>query len=890
MKNTLMSRWSVSLVFYALMLAALASPAFSSVRFDVVGSPTEVINTGRAEVLGSISLIVRGTGNVTGTSSGGASQVGFLFSRPALQIDNTAGSGIVVFFSPGFAPAAPSLTGIENQVIGGQCMGFITLNLLPGAVLSDGDYIRIEGIRGRIDASAAVVPGTDLFVDLQSINDPAATSLSLDRVRVAKSLEAMTAEGVSDDLGLRIRVTEGFARAFIDMDANDDGINSNDRTDSASGALGAPTNSTQVSIRLDGIPGGVSRIIWPAAVPAFPSTGAVLRLLDSAFAPGTSEAVYSFEALDQTGSSDLVMESFAVAPFFDFTGGDCSAENLGARVSLAPAVPHSSACDVPSAEDARPRFLESDALMVDRLDPPSVIVGGPAFALKIRGAGFVAGSTVRWDGIDLPTLYISGTQLEATIPEANLTRAGTVTVTVANPPNAGGSVSNPSIFTISPHALSLYFPRLAGAEAGSSDSTGIALVNLSGRTTALTLTAFGANGTLITGSGIQNPAVLTLTPWQQLSLVDSEIFGAGLQNAGTSAWIRLEGDVPRVPGFFLAFNGSLTRLDGTDISGATLTSFVLPEAAGGASISIANPNNEPATVAIRLVSSGGVVRESVNRRIEAHGVLSTSVKEIFPAVAPDPSDYLRADSSAAVVPFESFGSASGDIAALNGQDAGAGSWKLYSPQYVVGGPDWQSTLTVINLDADPGTVRFRFVADDGSQIGSTRELPIAAQGKLLVTAQDFFLNPGTAMVQGYVEITGIGIRVTGSVVFGSPVPGKLLASLPLGPANQTRLLFSQIASDQDFYTGVAVLNPGGEPVSVSIQVYDSSGAVLARKVEDLPARGRVSKVLTGYFPELSGRKISEGYIIVEAIQNLSAFAVFGTKNMAALAAVPPQIF
>jgi len=51
-------------------------------------------------------------------------------------------------------------------------MGFFTLNLLPGAVLSDGDYIRIEGIRGRIDASAAVVPDADLFVDLQSINDP----------------------------------------------------------------------------------------------------------------------------------------------------------------------------------------------------------------------------------------------------------------------------------------------------------------------------------------------------------------------------------------------------------------------------------------------------------------------------------------------------------------------------------------------------------------------------------------------------------------------------------------------------------------------------------------------------------------------------------------------
>ena len=890
MKNTLVSRRNVSLILFVLIFPVLASPAFASVRFDVVGSPTEVINTGRAEVLGSISLIVRGSGNSTGTSTGGATQIGFLFSRPALQIDNTVGSGILLFFSPGFAPAAPALTGIENRVIGGECMGFFTLNLLPGAVLSDGDYIRIEGIRGRIDASAAVVPDADLFVDLQSINDPAATSLSPDRVRVAKSFQAMTAEIVSGGFGLRIRVTEGFARAFVDMDANDDGINSNDRTDSASEALGAPTNSTQVHIRLDDVPGGVAGVIWPVAVPAYPATGALLRLLESEFETGTSEAVYSFEALDQTGGSDIAMESFTIVPSFDFAVGDCNAEMPGVRVSLAPAVPRSSACDVPSADEARPRFLESDALMVDRLDPSSAIVGGPAFVLKVRGAGFVAASTVRWDGIDVPTLYLSGTQLEATIPEDRLLRAGAVTVTVANPADAGGSVSNPSIFTISPHALSLYFPRLEGTEPGSGDSTGIALVNLSGRTAALTLTAFGANGIPIAGSGIQNPAVLTLTAWQQLSLVGSEIFGAGLQNAGTPAWVRLEGDVPRVPGFFLAFNESLTSLDGTDTSGTALTSFVLPEAGGGTWISISNPNIDPATVTIRLVNSGGVVRDSVIRRIEAHGVLSARVKEIFPGATPDPSDYLRADSDAAVVPFESFGPAGGDVAALNGQDAGAGSWKVYSPQYVVGGPDWQSTLTVVNLDADPGTVRFRLVADDGSQIGSTRELPIAAQGKLLVTAQDFFLDPGTAVVQGYVEISGIGIRVSGSVVFGSPVPGKLLASLPLGAANQTRLLFSQIASDQDFYTGLAVLNPGGEPVSVSIQVYDNTGAVIARKVEDLPARGRVSKVLTEYFPELSGKKISEGYVIVEAIQNLSAFALFGTKNLAALAAVPPHIF
>lgn len=52
----------------------------------------------------------------------------------------------------------------------------------------------------------------------------------------------------------------------------------------------------------------------------------------------------------------------------------------------------------------------------------------------------------------------------------------------------------------------------------------------------------------------------------------------------------------------------------------------------------------------------------------------------------------------------------------------------------------------------------------------------------------------------------------------------------------------------------------------------------------------MSRLLTEYFPELAARKISGGYIVVDAITNLSAFAVFGTRNLKALSAVPPQIF
>jgi len=890
MCNAAAKRWifrgASALVF---LLAALAGPARAAIRFDVFGSPTEVINTGRSEVLGSINLIVSGPGGTTGTSSGGPVQIGFIFDHPALEIDNDSASGILLYISPGLAAANPTLTGIENRRLGGRCVGFMTLNLAPGATPAEGDFIRIEGIRGRIDLSDALTPGTDLFVDLQSVNDPAANAFFPDRLRVAKSFEGLAVEVASNAAGFQIRVAERFERAFVDRDAGDDGIGANDRVDSAGGNLGAPANSTEVIIELDGIPGGVSGIAWPQTSSASAATGAVLRLQSSSFSPGVSRAVYSFEAADQTGSSDRWVESFAIMPGFVFTGGDCNTGNLSANVTLGPAAESATACAAPDPEAARPRFSEPFALLIHWLDPASVTVGGPEFTLKIHGAGFTPEALVLWDGFSLPTTWISRSLLEAQVPAGRIARAGTATVAITSSSSYPGRLSNPASVSITAHALSLFFPRLA-AGGNPEEITGIALVNFSGRTVSLTLTAYDRQGAPITGSGIVNPATLVLTAGEQLAKVDDEIFGAGLREAGRPGWIRLEGDVPGIAGFFLNFDGSLTRLDGADVSGTALASFVFPVADAGASIAAANPGEEPADIRLRLIGADGTVRAESSRTVAPAGLLLESVRGLFPGAVPDPTDYLRADSSAGVVAYENFGPEGRDPAGLNAQDAGARAFTLYAPQYAVGGRDWQSMLSVVNLDADPGSVSFRFIADDGTQIGAIRTLPIAGLGKISITAQDFFLDPGNTLVQGAVEVVGNDIRIAGNVTFGSRSAGGFLTALPLVAAGHLRSVFSQVASDANFYTGLAIMNPGADALPVLIRVFDRSGRELASKVEDLPGHGRLSRLLTEYFPALADRPVAGGYIVVEAVRNLAAFAVFGSRNLAALCAIPPQFY
>ena len=83
-----------------LLLMGFAGASYGAVRFDVVPSPTEVINTGRSEVLGGVNLVVFSTG-LTGTSTGGWAQIGIIFSN-GVQVDNNVNGGIKLTFSSDF--------------------------------------------------------------------------------------------------------------------------------------------------------------------------------------------------------------------------------------------------------------------------------------------------------------------------------------------------------------------------------------------------------------------------------------------------------------------------------------------------------------------------------------------------------------------------------------------------------------------------------------------------------------------------------------------------------------------------------------------------------------------------------------------------------------------
>ena len=83
--------------------------------------------------------------------------------------------------------------------------------------------------------------------------------------------------------------------------------------------------------------------------------------------------------------------------------------------------------------------------MIGGLSPSSAVVGGAGFTLTVDGSKFVNGAVVQWNGAARTTTFVNSTRLTAAIPASDIATAGTVQITVLNPPPGGGISSAVSL-------------------------------------------------------------------------------------------------------------------------------------------------------------------------------------------------------------------------------------------------------------------------------------------------------------------------------------------------------------------------------------------------------------------------------------------------------------
>ncbi len=91
--------------------------------------------------------------------------------------------------------------------------------------------------------------------------------------------------------------------------------------------------------------------------------------------------------------------------------------------------------------------ISSSVPQVNSISPTVAGVGTSNLTVTVDGSDFVPGSAVQWNGSSRPTTFESTSRLLASIPVTDTSVAGSVPVTVFNPPPGGGT-SNAATFTV----------------------------------------------------------------------------------------------------------------------------------------------------------------------------------------------------------------------------------------------------------------------------------------------------------------------------------------------------------------------------------------------------------------------------------------------------------
>jgi hypothetical protein len=537
---------------------------------------------------------------------------------------------------------------------------------------------------------------------------------------------------------------------------------------------------------------------------------------------------------------------------------------------------------LPTIFDAGPHAITNDAAIINwttNKDADARIVYGTSASYGSSVAletGLATSHTLRLTGLNPGTLYHYQVQSKDSVGNVVVTQDYTFTTA-------------PSPDSIVP-VMTLSYPNGAIGTAGNAevDYTGIALTNFGSTVAMLRLTALDVLERPLPANGASNPLSIVLSPGQQLPVLDSELFGS--DQIGIRG-IKIESTSTQVLGFFLAFDGLLTVMDGANMMPAGLKRFILPEAEGQGytSICVMNPSPKSVSLNLELRAANGAFRKSVSRQIAANASLIANLdSDLFADTAIDQTDYLRGASSDAVFPLEVMGKHLEYFEAVNGFDSGSGASVLYAPEYVSGG-GWRSTLSIVNLSTSPGNVKLRFIGDDGRPIGEVKSKSISPLGKIRIADPGFFTEDNATAARGYVKVTSDDVSLAGSVVFGDIDRHQFATALPLVSRVERSVVFNQIASNETYYTGIAILNPNDVDAKVVLYMYGADGAQEGVPfTETIPAGRRISRLLTEYFPALVGQDRSSGYVRLIAEPGVASFAVFGTKTSSVLSAIPAQ--
>ncbi len=435
--------------------------------------------------------------------------------------------------------------------------------------------------------------------------------------------------------------------------------------------------------------------------------------------------------------------------------------------------------------------------------------------------------------------------------------------------------------------------------------TGVALANWGTTPADVRFTAYDNSGNpLRSPTNIINPRVITIPPLSQIALLAEQIHGLTLEDP-RNGWIEAESTSSQVTGFFLDGDVSQTFLDGAVASGRVDKSLYFGRLGETLRyrtlLDVVNPASTPAQLTLTLLNQAGQAISTASRTLNPRGRLAEDLAVVFPsASALQGAGYIRLNSSQEVVAYESVDGGE-SIFALPAQPSSTAT-RLFSAQFAsgrAGNIRYFSELNLINTSPQERNLEITLVGNSGIPIaipGNPASVRIAAGAQYLARGEAIFGLPDAAfadsLLEGSLVVSSDGPGVIGDVTFGDPLDERFIASLPLETSPVSNLVLSQVAQGtaggtKPYFTGLAIYNPNGAGVAVTIDVYSENGKKTGSAVLNLPSGNRISKTLPQLVPAISEQV--RGYIRLSSAGGpIVAFELFGDQTVDFLAAVPPQ--
>ncbi len=438
----------------------------------------------------------------------------------------------------------------------------------------------------------------------------------------------------------------------------------------------------------------------------------------------------------------------------------------------------------------------------------------------------------------------------------------------------------------------LNFPRVVS---GSNVFTGLAVGNPTPELVTVTFTAYGSDGMLVGGTGVENPLTVEVAAGGQLSRLYSELFGA----ADFNGWVQATSATSGLTGFFLNANPAVTDLDGA-IALSAEVEYVLPfaveDATAKTEVTVVNPGEEAATATLTLYGMDGSQLGTVSVSLEAKSLLRQTLTGLFAEADLSSASHVVVTGDRALVAHEVVVDFQVTGTALRRETIAAGgripteSTRQILSQFV-SGAGWLSFIGLVNTAQTTQDLVLTAKKDDGT-LWELPENPVTvtlgANASWRGTVAELFaITDDTQLSVGWIDITTPVGFVTSYIGFGNQTtPSFALVSGTEIERGSRLQVYSQVAEGAGFFTGLTIVNPGETDAEVEFFTLLPDGTTVGKATFTIPANGRIGRLYRELLP--AALEQVGGWAYLRSSVDVVSAALFGGINGFALANVPAE--